>query len=53
MKNIFGEAVPIGSRKYYQTSNYNCFILLFHFTINISELKGFVFLHISTKYFRS
>ena len=30
IKNIFGEAVPVGSRKYYQTSNYNCFILSFH-----------------------
>ena len=25
-----GEAVPVGSSKYYQTSNYNCFILLFY-----------------------
>ena len=28
-------------------------VLCFHFIINISELKGFVFLNISTKYFRS
>ena len=30
VKNIFGEAVPVGSREYYQTNNYNCFILSFH-----------------------
>ena len=30
IKNIFGEAVPVGSRKYYQTSNYNCFMLSFY-----------------------
>ena len=30
IKNIFGEAVPVGSRQHYQTSNYNCFILSFY-----------------------
>ena len=30
VKNIFGEAFPVGSRKYHQTSNYNCFILSFY-----------------------
>ena len=29
IKNIFGEAVPVGSRKYYQTSNFNCYMLSF------------------------
>ena len=44
IKNIFGEAVPVGSRKSYKTSNYNCFILSFY--NKQSELKSFVFLHI-------
>ena len=30
IKNIFGEALPVGSRKYYQTSNYNCSIHSFY-----------------------
>ena len=30
IKNVLGEAVPVGSRKYYQTNNYNCFILSFY-----------------------
>ena len=30
IKKTFGEAIPVGSRNYYQTSNYNCFILSFY-----------------------
>ena len=30
IKNIFGEALPAGSHKYYQTSNYNCSIRSFY-----------------------
>ena len=30
IKNMFGEAVPVGLRKYYQTSNYNYLILSFY-----------------------
>ena len=30
IKNVFGEALPAGSHKYYQTSNYNCSIRSFY-----------------------